>query len=200
MVRLYDGSTGSVTIGGAVSPAGGNFEEPVTQATLKVVGAFHGLSRSRSDARRYPAIDPLISWSKYKSFIDEKQEERGHGILRKGFDVAQMMNVVGEEGTSLSDYVDYLKAEFFDFVYLQQNAFDVVDEATPRERQMYVFDFIYRILESEFLFEGKDTALHFFQQLRQLFKGWNSAPWQSKEFEKTEKEIRAFVLGRSKEG
>ncbi|WAC05186.1 MAG: V-type ATP synthase subunit A [Methanoregula sp.] len=200
VVRLYDGSTGSVTIGGAVSPAGGNFEEPVTQATLKVVGAFHGLSRSRSDARRYPAIDPLISWSKYRSFIDEKQEERGHGILRKGNDVAQMMKVVGEEGTSLSDYTDYLKGEFFDSVYLQQNAFDAVDEATPRERQIYVFDFIYRIMESEFFVEDKGTALHFFQQLRQLFKGWNSAPWQSEEYEKTEKEIRAFLLKRLKKG
>jgi V/A-type H+-transporting ATPase subunit A len=200
VVRLYNGSTGSVTIGGAVSPAGGNFEEPVTQATLKVVGAFHGLSRSRSDARRYPAIDPLISWSKYKSFIDEHQKERGHGILRKGFDIAQMMKVVGEEGTSLSDYIDYLKAEFFDFVYLQQNAFDAVDEATPKERQLYVFDFIYRILESEFNFSDKDTALHFFQQLRQLFKGWNSVLWQSEEFEKTEKEISVFLAGRSGKG
>ncbi len=198
VVRLYDGSTGSVTIGGAVSPAGGNFDEPVTQATLKVVGAFHGLSRSRSDARRYPAIDPLISWSKYTSFIDEKQKERGHRILRKGFDIAQMMKVVGEEGTSISDYVDYLKAEFFDFVYLQQNAFDPVDEATSKERQIYIFDFIYNILESEFIFEDKDTALHFFQQLRQLFKGWNSVPWQSEEFVTIEKEIRVFLLERLK--
>ncbi len=200
MVRLYDGSTGSVTIGGTVSPAGGNFDEPVTQATLKVVGAFHGLSRSLSDARRYPAIDPLISWSKYKSFIDGKQKERGHMILHKGFDVAQMMKVIGEEGTSLSDYVDYLKAEFFDFVYLQQNAFDAVDEATPKERQIYVFDFIYHILESEFIFEDKDTALHFFLHLRQLFKGWNTTPWQSEVFEKTEKEIRALLLERLKKG
>lgn len=98
LVRLHDGSLGSVTIGGAVSPAGGNFEEPVTQATLKVVGAFHGLSRSRSDARRYPAIDPLISWSKYGSFIDREQRETGRWLLRKGNDVAQMMKVVGEEG------------------------------------------------------------------------------------------------------
>ena len=200
VVRLHDGSTGSVTIGGAVSPAGGNFEEPVTQATLKVVGAFHGLSRSRSDARRYPAIDPLISWSKYKSFIDEKQKERGHGILHKGFDIAQMMKVIGEEGTSLSDYVDYLKAEFFDFVYLQQNAFDAVDEATSKERQIYIFDFINHILESEFIFEDKNAALHFFQQLRQLFRGWNSVPWQSDAFEGTEKEIRVFLLGRSRKG
>lgn len=200
VVRLYDGSTGSVTIGGTVSPAGGNFDEPVTQATLKVVGAFHGLSRSLSDARRYPAIDPLISWSKYPSFIDRTQKERGHAILRKGFDVAQMMKVVGEEGTALADYVDYLKAEFFDFVYLQQNAFDPVDEACPKERQIYIYDFIFRILESEFAFEDKDMALHFFQQLRQLFKGWNSTPWQSTEFLKTENEIRVFLLKHSKEG
>ncbi len=200
VVRLHDGSIGSVTIGGAVSPAGGNFEEPVTQATLKVVGAFHGLSRSRSDARRYPAIDPLISWSKYKTFINEAQAERGHAILRKGFDIAQMMKVVGEEGTSLPDYVDYLKAEFFDFVYLQQNAFDPVDEATPKERQIYVYNFIYCILESEFIFEDKDAALHFFQQLRQLFRGWNSIPWQTREFQETEKEIRALLLLHQREG
>lgn len=200
VVRLYDGSIGSVTIGGAISPAGGNFEEPVTQATLKVVGAFHGLSRSRSDSRRYPAIDPLISWSKYKSFIDEKQEERGHAILRKCNDVSQMMKVVGEEGTALADYIDYLKGEFFDFVYLQQNAFDAVDEATAKERQSYIFDFIYRILEAEFIFEDKGTALHFFQQLRQLFRGWNSCPWASPEFKRTEEEIRMFLEQRVKKG
>ncbi|MDD1711461.1 MAG: V-type ATP synthase subunit A [Methanoregulaceae archaeon] len=200
MVRLHDGSTGSVTIGGAVSPAGGNFEEPVTQATLKVVGAFHGLSRSRSDARRYPAIDPLISWSKYRSFIDEGQKARGQGILHKGNDIAQMMKVVGEEGTSLQDYLDFLKAELFDYVYLQQNAFDPVDEATPRERQIYIFDFIHRIIETEFVFENKDEALHFFQQLRQFFRGWNSLPWQSAEFGEAEKEIRAFLLVRTREG
>jgi V/A-type H+-transporting ATPase subunit A len=200
MVRLYDGSTGSVTIGGTVSPAGGNFDEPVTQATLKVVGAFHGLSRSLSDARRYPAIDPLISWSKYPSIINRTQKDRGHAILRKGFDVAQMMKVVGEEGTALADYVNYLKAEFFDFVYLQQNAFDPVDEASSKERQIYVFDVIYRILESELPFRDKDNARHVFQQLIQLFKGWNSAPWKSKEFETAENEIRVYLLEQSGAG
>jgi V/A-type H+-transporting ATPase subunit A len=193
MVRLYDGSIGSVTIGGSISPAGGNFEEPVTQATLKVVGAFHGLSRQRSDARRYPAIDPLISWSKYKSFISEKQEERAHTALRKSYEVTQMMKVVGEEGTSLKDYVDYLKGEFLDFIYLQQNAFDPVDEATSKERQLYVFDFIYRILEAEFSFRDKDQGRHFFQQLRQLFKGWNSACWGSQEFKQDEEEISRLL-------
>lgn len=194
LVRLYDGGFGTVTIGGAVSPAGGNFEEPVTQATLKVVGAFLGLSRERSNARRYPAIDPLISWSKYKSFVGQKQKNRGHEILRKSHDVAQMMKVIGEEGTSLSDYIDYLKGEFFDFVYLQQNAFDKADEATTADRQIFVFDFIYRnILETGFSLKDKEEALHFFQALRQIFRGWNSCLWQSAEFKKTEKEIQALI-------
>jgi V/A-type H+-transporting ATPase subunit A len=194
IVRLFDGNIGSVTIGGTVSPAGGTFEEPVTLSTLKVVGAFHGLSRERSDARRYPAIDPLISWSKYRSFIDDKQIQRAKEILKKSNDVAQMMKVIGEEGTSLMDYVDYLKGEFFDFVYLQQNAFDPVDEATDEERQKYVFGFIHEnILESEFDFKDKDDALHFFHRLRQLFRGWNSSAWDSDEFRRTQEEIESVL-------
>ncbi len=193
LVRLNDGSSGSVTIGGAVSPAGGNFEEPVTQATLKVVGAFHGLSRERSDARRYPAIDPLISWSKYPSIITAQDRESGHEILRKSREVAQMMKVIGEEGTSLTDYMVYLKGEFFDFVYLQQNAFDAVDESCPADRQKYVFAFIRGILESEFNFESKEKALFFFQELRQMFKGWNSSDFKSSEFAKIEEEISLIL-------
>jgi V/A-type H+-transporting ATPase subunit A len=194
VVRLFDGNIGSVTIGGTVSPAGGSFEEPVTLATLKVVGAFHGLSRERSDARRYPAIDPLTSWSKYRSFIDDKQIQHAKGCLRKSNDVAQMMKVIGEEGTSLADYVDYLKGEFFDFVYLQQNAFDPVDEATDEERQKYIFGFIHEnILESEFAFKDKEDALHFFHILRQLFRGWNSSAWDSDEFRRTQEEIESVL-------
>ena len=108
-VRLPDGSKGSVTIGGTVSPAGGNFEEPVTQATLKVVGAFHGLSRERSDARKYPAIDPLISWSKYKSVIDSEKSDYCKKLLNHGDEIGSMMKVIGEDGTTLSDYITYLK-------------------------------------------------------------------------------------------
>ncbi|MFA5287217.1 MAG: V-type ATP synthase subunit A [Candidatus Omnitrophota bacterium] len=193
VVKLRDGTTGSVTIGGAVSPAGGNFEEPVTQATLKVVGAFHGLSRERSDSRRYPAIDPLLSWSKYKSFIDERQGEKGHYILRRSNEVFQMMKVIGEEGISLKDYIDYLKGEFFDYVYLQQNAFDPVDEATSQERQVYIYSFIYNILESDFNLADKENALHFFQQLRQLMRTWNSSQWNTGEFKRLEEEISLLL-------
>jgi len=194
LVRLHDGSTGSVTIGGTVSPAGGNFEEPVTQATLKVVGAFHGLSRERSDARRYPAIDPLISWSKYASFIEEAQVKNGYEILRKSHEVSQMMKVIGEEGTALKDYINYLKGEFLDSVYLQQNAFDQIDEATSLDRQKYIFNFLCReILQSEFALEDKEKALQFFQKLRQQFKGWNSVAWETAEFRAAEKEISSII-------
>lgn len=199
VVRLFDGTTGSVTIGGTVSPAGGNFEEPVTQATLKVVGAFHGLSRERSDARRYPAIDPLISWSKYPGIIDAQEIAAGHAILRKSHDVGSMMKVIGEEGTSLKDYVDYLKGEFFDFVYLQQNAFDPVDEATGAERQKAVYGFIHKnILQADFTFQDKEAALHFFHQLRQLFRGWNSIRQDADEYKQTQEEIRNLIDAQSK--
>lgn len=193
LVKLHDGTFGSVTIGGTISPAGGNFEEPVTQATLKVVGAFHGLSRQRSDARRYPAIDPLISWSKYQGFIDEEKENSGHKALRRSSEIAQMMKVIGEEGTSLKDYIEYLKGEFFDSVYLQQNAFDSVDEATSKERQIYIFNFIHSILFTEFKLENKESALHFFQKLGQLFRTWNSSLWESAEFGRIEEKISLLL-------
>jgi len=193
VVKLRSGETGSVTIGGAVSPAGGNFEEPVTQATLKVVGAFHGLSRERSDARKYPAIDPLISWSKYAGFVKPEYREKYHSILNRGNEIAQMMKVIGEEGTSLTDYTEYLKSDFFDFVYLQQNAFDPVDEATSKERQIYLLEFIFTILEGEYNLEDKTSALHFFQTLRQLMRTWNSAEYNSPEFKKIGSQITTLL-------
>jgi len=190
LVRLHDGGFGSVTIGGTVSPAGGNFEEPVTQATLKVVGAFHGLSRERSDARRYPAIDPLESWSKYASFIDREEVNLAQVVLKRSYEVKQMMKVVGEEGTSLSDFMIYLKGEFIDDAYLQQNAFDEVDAATIEERQKYVFHVLHEIIKSEFNFENKDSARKFFQGLRQVFIEWNSSEWQAENFKKQENQIK----------
>jgi len=147
-VELNDGRIASMTIGGTVSPAGGNFEEPVTQGTLKVVGAFQGLSRERSDARRYPAIDPLDSWSKYTGIIAPEKVAFAGSVLRRGSEVKQMMTVVGEEGTSVEDFIVMLKAEFFDDCYLQQDAFDEVDGATPKDRQEFVFDKVLEILRA----------------------------------------------------
>ena len=193
LVEFEDGTSGSLTIGGTVSPAGGNFEEPVTQSTLKVVGAFHGLSRDRSNARRYPAIHPLDSWSKYSSMIDNKPIEFARNILRKGNDVHQMMLVVGEEGTSIEDFVIYLKSEFLDNVYLQQNSFDSVDGATSPERQKYVFNFVHNVLAKHFSLKEKDEARNFFNKLRQLFIDWNYIDMKDDEFNKQEAKITQLI-------
>ena len=191
-VRLPDGSTGSVTIGGTVSPAGGNFEEPVTQATLKVVGAFHGLSRERSDARKYPAIDPMISWSKYRCVIDPRMSAFCKNVLHHGEEIGSMMKVVGEEGTSISDYVTYLKAEMLDAVYLQQNSFDPVDANCGTERQRYVTGKLVKVLGSEFAATDKDEARSFFNRMRQRFIDWNYQEFESEGFQKAEADIDAL--------
>ena len=196
LVELFNGEQGSLTIGGTVSPAGGNFEEPVTQATLKVVGAFHGLSRERSNARRYPAIHPLDSWTKYESFVPEDIIQNARDFLRKGSDVHQMMMVVGEEGTSLEDFIIYLKSEFIDEVYLQQNAFDPVDVATSPERQTYMMNQINAILDTEFQFEDNEEARSFFYDLRQKFIDWNYAEWKSDSFQSLEKSIKKLIEGK----
>ena len=193
LVELNDGTRGSITIGGAVSPAGGNFEEPVTQATLKVVGCFLGLSRDRANARRYPAIHPLESWSKYTSIVDRDSVERARRMLRRGNEVDQMMKVVGEEGTLVSDFVVYLKGELVDAVYLQQNTFDDTDGATSAERQRHCFAKVLLVLDAEFVFPDRAAARAYFQDLRQLFIDWNYAPWGADAFRKFEAEIDELV-------
>lgn len=199
IVELKDGSRGSVTIGGTVSPAGGNFEEPVTQATLKVVGTFHGLSRERSDARRYPAIHPLESWSKYHGIVQDSRVNYGRQLLYRGNEIDQMMKVVGEEGTSLEDYIAYLKGEFLDAVYLQQNAFDPVDAATSDTRQRYVFDVLLRILIANFNISDQAEARTFFYSLRQLFLDLNGLEWDTDGFRKQETAIEEAVASKRKE-
>ncbi len=193
VVRLNNGKTGSVTIGGTVSPAGGNFEEPVTQATLKVVGAFHGLSRARSDARRYPAIDPLESWSKYPSIVPEEKVSKARKILRDGNEVGQMMKVVGEEGTSIDDFVLYLKSEYIDATYLQQNAFSEMDAANSVERQEYVFNKLLKIMDTKMTFGDKDLARSFFHQLTQTARDWNNSEFQSDEFKQIEEQMNRML-------
>lgn len=188
-VRLKDGTTASVTIGGTVSPAGGNFEEPVTQATLKVVGAFHGLSRERSDARKYPAIDPLESWSKYEGVLPSDKVSKAYSILLRGNEVNQMMKVVGEEGTSLDDYIIYQKGELLDSVYLQQNSFDPVDAAVVVERQVETFDVLYDILMSNFALDDKKDVRLFFNRVRQAFLDWNGTAQDDKAYSSRKDEL-----------
>jgi len=188
-----------------VSPAGGNFEEPVTQSTLKVVGAFHGLSRQRSDARRFPAIDPLESWSKYPSVVSHVHEgddsepcndsdiEAAREMLREGNEVNQMMKVVGEEGTSQDDFIVYLKGEYLDAAYLQQDAYHDIDGVSDAQRQRTMFRHMVGILETDMVFDDKAAARVFFQRLTQTTKDWNRTALDSDEFKTLEQHIAKMI-------
>ena len=195
-VRLRNGRIASVTIGGTVSPAGGNFEEPVTQATLKVVGAFHGLSRERSDARKYPSIHPIDSWSKYQGVVDMARVEEARGILRRSSEINQMMKVIGEEGTSAEDYILYQKGELLDAVYLQQNSFDPIDAACEPERQAHEFNVLYDVLTRDYALSDKKEIRAFFNQVRQEFLDWHGTVYGTPEF--AAQETKLTDLYRSK--
>lgn len=199
VISLPHGKHGSVTIGGAVSPAGGNFEEPVTQATLSVVGAFLGLSRARSDSRRYPAIDPLISWSKYVDTVSRELEhqvddwgvmvKRANRILHQGDEIGKRMEVVGEEGIAMDDMVVYLKSEMYDAAYLQQNAFDKEDAYCPIKRQLALFQLINQIFETSFEFSSHDEARQYFINIQNQLKNMNFMAFQSDQYNSALKKI-----------
>ena len=103
-----------------------------------------------------------------------------------------MMKVVGEEGTSLPDYIAYLKEEMLDAVYLQQNSFDPIDANCSTARQRHVIGKLIVILGSEYALQTKDEARSFFNRMRQRFLDWNYTEWESEAFRKAEAEIDAL--------
>ncbi|WP_147115009.1 V-type ATP synthase subunit A [Tateyamaria sp. syn59] len=181
-----DGATGSLTMIGTVSPAGGNFDEPVTQATLSTVKCFLGLSSERAYKRFYPAVDPLLSWSRYLEQMSEWYDlhiEPGwtgkvkamQALLERGEQISQMMKVTGEEGVTLADYVTFQKALFVDMIYLQQDAFDDVDSCAPLERQQRVFGLMQRVVDAPMALEDKGAIRAWFTEVTGLFKNFHYA-------------------------
>jgi V/A-type H+-transporting ATPase subunit A len=194
VIRNPDGGTGSLTMIGTVSPAGGNFEEPVTQSTLGTVKTFLGLSAERAYKRFYPSVDPLLSWSRYLDQLApwfEREMEPGWPVrvkemlhlLKRGDAVLQMMQVTGEEGVTMEDFVTYQKALFLDMIYLQQDAFDPVDVSVPLARQRRGFALVYTILTYSYRFADKKAAREFFTRMTGWFKNLNYTPENSREFE-----------------
>ncbi|WP_417670432.1 V-type ATP synthase subunit A [Roseibium sp.] len=186
------GDTGSLTMIGTVSPAGGNFEEPVTQSTLGTVKTFLGLSAERAYKRFYPAVDPLLSWSRYHSQLADwyrdnigadwvARVESMLELLARGDEISRMMQVTGEEGVSTADFTTQQKALFLDMVYLQQDAFDDVDASAPLARQQETFDLVYRIATTDYAFDDKDAVRSAFTELTSLFKNLNYAADGSQE-------------------
>ncbi len=201
IVRTNDGDIGSLTMIGTVSPAGGNFEEPVTQATLSTVKTFLALSADRAYKRFYPAIEPLMSWSRYLKQLApwfERHVRPGWtgmvarllDLLRRGDEVRQMMQVTGEEGVSMADYIEYQKATFLDMVYLQQDAFNPVDASVSLERQRATLELIEELVSRDYVFDDKDEARDHFTRLTNLFKNLNYAREDTPEYAKLLEQIR----------
>jgi V/A-type H+-transporting ATPase subunit A len=193
VLRTNDGSVGSLTMVGTVSPAGGNFEEPVTQSTLGAVKCFLGLSYDRAYKRFYPAIDPLISWSRYLDqlgpYFDEHiapnwtaSVKQMHELLHRGDSIFQMMQVTGEEGITFEDFVTYQKSLFLDMVYLQQDAFDPVDVSMPTQRQEEAFLLVKQVIDRECALETKEQVRDYFTRLTGLMKNLNYSPRDSDEY------------------
>jgi len=206
LVRAADGAEGSLTMIGSVSPAGGNFEEPVTQSTLGTVKCFLGLSYDRAYKRFYPAIDPLISWSRYleqlaswfSDNVDPTWVERVtamQALLEQGDAVQQMMQVTGEEGVTTEDYVTWQKSLFLDMVYLQQDAYDKVDASAPLERQRLTFASVYALVKRDYAFTDKAAVRNYFTRMTGLFKNLNYAETDSPEYRRLLQEIDVFAAG-----
>lgn len=200
LIETNDGTLGSLTMIGTVSPAGGNFDEPVTQATLSTVKCFLGLSADRAYKRFYPAVDPLISWSRYLDQMEEwfdknleprwtKKVNEMKTLLSKGDNTLKMMQVTGEEGVTLEDFVIYQKSLFLDMVYLQQDAFDKVDASVSLDRQKQSFNKVYELVTRNYAFNDKEMARSYFVKLIGLFKNFNYAPANTPEYDNLLKQI-----------
>jgi V/A-type H+-transporting ATPase subunit A len=195
LVKLNNGETGSVTFLGTVSPAGGNLKEPVTESTKKAARCFYALSQGRADSKRYPAIDPLDSYSKYleypevASYLDEHIGKNwvntvyeGKTIVQRGKEANDQINILGDDGVPVSYHERFWKSELIDFVILQQDAFDDIDANCPLERQKMMYEMVVDVCRKEFNFSDFEACSRFFKGLINLFRQMNYAEWQSEKF------------------
>lgn len=196
-VFLPNGKTGSITFIGTVSPAGGNLKEPVTESTKKVARCFYALSQSRADSKRYPAVDPIESYSKYLEYdevieylrenVSEQwsdQLQYARNLLVRGKEAYEQINILGDDGVPIEYHIRFWKSEVFDFVILQQDAFDEVDAQTPIKRQKYMMDLVLDIVKDEYEFEQFEEVNSYFRGIINILKQMNYTAFQSEEFEK----------------
>ncbi len=202
IVTLNNGKTGSVTFIGTVSPAGGNLKEPVTESTQKATRCFYALSQNRADRKRYPAVDPMDSYSKYLdypeiiAFFEQKIGKgwvekvwEGKNYVLRGKEAYEQINILGDDGVPLEYHLRYWKSELIDFIILQQDAFDAIDASTPMERQEYMFNKVIEICHRDFTFDGFEACGRFFKQLINLFRQMNYSQYKSENFASYESQI-----------
>ena len=206
IVELNNGELGSVTFIGTVSPAGGNLKEPVTESTQKATRCFYALSQNRADRKRYPAIDPMDSYSKYLEYpeIIKYYEEKlgsewidsiweGKNYVRRGKEAYEQINILGDDGVPLEYHINYWKSELIDFIILQQDAFDSIDASTPMERQQYMYTKIIEVCRQAFEFEDFEECSAFFKRLINVFRQMNYSEYMSEEFKRYETDIEELL-------
>ena len=206
LVRLTNGQTGSVTFLGTVSPAGGNLKEPVTESTKKAARCFYALAQARADSKRYPAIDPLDSYSKYLEYPEIREYLDAHigkgwvdnvyagkTLVQRGKEANDQINILGDDGVPVEYHERFWKSELIDFVILQQDAFDDIDANCPLERQKMMYEMVLDICNKTFNFADFEECSKFFKTLINLFRQMNYAEWQSEKFADYRSQIEALV-------
>ena len=206
MVVLNNGKTGAVTFIGTVSPAGGNLKEPVTESTKKAARCFYALEQARADQKRYPAVNPIDSYSKYleypeiKEFLDEKIEKgwvekvsKVKNIVRRGKEMSDQINILGDDGVPMSYHESFWKSELVDFAFLQQDAFDAIDALCPLERQKYMLDLILDICERSFEFDDFEKCRDYFKNMINIMRQMNYSEWQGEKFNKYQEELQKLL-------
>ena len=206
LVKLTNGRTGSVTFLGTVSPAGGNLKEPVTESTKKAARCFYARSQGRADSKRYPAIDPLDSYSKYleypeiREYLDEHIEKdwvdlvyAGKTLVQRGKEANDQINILGDDGVPVEYHERFWKSELLDFVILQQDAFDDIDANCPIERQKMMYEMVLGICRRDFGFADFERCAQFFKGLINLFRQMNYSEWKSEKFEQYRQQIEQYV-------
>ena len=205
-VVLNNGQTGAVTFIGTVSPAGGNLKEPVTESTKKAARCFYALEQSRADQKRYPAVNPIDSYSKYleypeiKSYLDESVEKgwvgkvlRAKNYIRRGREMADQINILGDDGVPMSYHEAFWKSELIDFAFLQQDAFDAIDALTPLERQKFMLDLILALCDKPFEFDNFDECRNFFKDMINTLRQMNYTEFKGEKFNAYEQQLRQHL-------
>jgi V/A-type H+-transporting ATPase subunit A len=201
-VELDNGMTGSITFIGTVSPAGGNLKEPVTESTKKAARCFYALSQQRADSKRYPAIDPVESYSKYLEYDEVKeyfaknisenwfdQVIKAKDVIHRGREAQEQINILGDDGVPVDYHVRFWKSEVVDFVILQQDAFDMVDRVSPLGRQKFMLDKVLAINDLELKFNTFEEAASWFKKIINLLRQVNYSKYEEKEFYSYLKEV-----------
>jgi V/A-type H+-transporting ATPase subunit A len=208
-VYLNNGEAGSITFIGTVSPAGGNLKEPVTENTKKVARCFYALEQDRADKKRYPAVNPIDSYSKYieyPEFANYISGITGEGWLEmvneaktrllRGKEIAEQINILGDDGVPVEYHVTFWKAELIDFVVLQQDAFDDIDAVTPLERQQDILNMITGMCRAEYKFEDFEDVSSFFKKVINLCKQMNYSEYKSDKYSSYYAELTELLATR----